>query len=305
MDIRIKRQSLSESELIYLADKCAEGDRIVRLEERFDGSLARFAASPEILGAVVKRLRDAKIIRERIENILCMPIERIIEKYSRGLRAAATGGPRKIYLVRHGAIRSKGKGKHFIGQLDVPLSEEGKRQARALGKALRHVPLSAIYCSDLARSVATAEIIAEPHGIPLAPRRDLREIALGRWEGISFDEIRLRHAEDYEERGRDIVHFRPPGGESFLDCTSRVIPALFHMLRSTRGDILVAGHAGVNRILLCHARSRSLESLFEIRQDYGCLNVIDCRDLTFEARVHNDTRHLRETEPQWERSSIS
>jgi alpha-ribazole phosphatase len=305
MDIRIKRQSPGESELIYLADKYAEGDRIVRLEERFDRSLAKFASNPEILEAVVKRLRDAETIRERVETILNAPIEPIIEKYSRGLQMASAGGPRKIYLVRHGAIRLNEKGKHFIGQLDVPLSEEGMRQARALGETLRHVPISAIYCSDLARSVATAEIIAEPHDLPINARRDLREIALGRWEGLAFDEIRRRHAGDYEERGRGIVHFRPPGGESFLDCTCRVIPALFHMLRSTRGDILVAGHAGVNRILLCHARSRSLDSLLEIRQDYGCLNVIDCRDLTFEARVLNDTSHLQETEPQWERSSIS
>ena len=179
------------------------------------------------------------------------------------------------------------------------------RRARARGAALPPVPLSAIYCSDPPRPVATAKIFAEPHELPINAGRALREIALGRWGGLAFDEVRRRHAGDYEERGRDIVHFRPPGGESFQDCTCRVIPALFHMLRSTRGDILVAGHAGVNRVLLCHAQTRSLEDLFEIRQDYGCLNVIDCRDLTFEARLLNDTRHLLDEEPQWERSSIS
>jgi broad specificity phosphatase PhoE len=136
--------------------------------------------------------------------------------------------------------------------------------------------VSAIYCSDLQRARETAEIIAEAHGLAPNARRDFREISLGSWEGLTFDEVKERFPEEYAARGRDFSHFRPPGGESFLDCAHRVLPALFEAQTSAPGDLLIVGHAGVNRILLSLAHGRSLETLFKIPQDYGCLNLMTC-----------------------------
>jgi len=63
--------------------------------------------------------------------------------------------------------------------------------------------------------------------------------------------------------------------------------ALYDILHSTRGDILIVGHAGVNRILLSQALGRSLDDLFGIDQDYGCLNVISYRSQTFDVKLLN------------------
>jgi putative nucleotidyltransferase with HDIG domain len=294
MDIRLMHLMPSEADLIYLADKCVDGDRVVRLEDRFDKALAKFAGKPEILKAVAGRFKNAKAIRARVENLLRTPFDLILEKHAKNLQMASANGKRRIFLVRHGAIRIDGSGKHYIGQLDLPLSQEGVRQAERLREELRYVPLSAVFCSDLDRSVATARIVAEPHGVYIDARPDLREIALGKWEGLAFDEARRLYGEDVEERGRDIVHFRPPGGESFLDCTFRVIPALYDILRTTRGDILIVGHAGVNRILLCHAMKKPLCDLFDLKQDYGCINVIGYKDFAFEVEAINEMCYLSE-----------
>jgi len=236
-------------------------------------------------------LNDARLIQGSIENKLGRPLEQIIQQFRRNLEAVSHSGQRVIYLVRHGAVRTEGKGKRFIGQLDLPLSQEGIQQIQQLKGELRGTQFSAIFCSDLTRSLETAAILAGMQdNLTPAPRSELREINLGQWEGLTFEEVRTRCAEAFEERGRDLVHYQPPGGESFLDCTKRVIPAFYDLLHATRGNILIAGHAGVNRILLCQVLGMSLENLFEINQDYGCLNVIPYRDGTFRLEMLNGNK---------------
>jgi alpha-ribazole phosphatase len=274
MDIQLSGPSLNEADIVYFADKCVEEDRLVSLEDRFENSMARYADRPGIRKRVLERLENARNIGERIEAMLGRTVEEVIRGHENRLRAGSHGGRRMICLIRHGAVRSPGDPKRFIGQLDLPLNAEGRRQAEELSEALTDTPFSSVFCSDLKRSSDTAQIIAGPHRISCIQKSELREISLGRWEGMSFDEIRGLHPDEFDARGRDFVHYRPPEGESFLDCTFRVIPAFHEILNSAPGNILIVGHAGVNRIILSQALRRSLQDLFEIDQDYGCLNVI-------------------------------
>jgi alpha-ribazole phosphatase len=287
MDMDPGSSSVTESELIYFADKCVEEDRLVSLEERFERSMARHAHRPDILRKVRKRRDDARNIGRRVERVLGLPPEAVICRHERTIGAAAVPGCRIVYLVRHGAIQSAGEPKRFIGQLDLPLHEQGRLQAEGLTERLSGVELSAVFCSDLKRSLETAEIIAAPHGLPCVPRRDLREISLGAWEGLTFDQVRSTFPREFTSRGLDIVHTRPPEGESFLHCACRVLAAFHEIIQSTHGDILIVGHAGVNRILLCQALGLSLEHLFRIDQDYGCLNIMHYRNQLLEVRLLN------------------
>ena len=179
-----------------------------------------------------------------------------------------------IYLLRHGALAT-GSRDRFIGQLDLPLAPDGIAQAEALGAVLRERPIDAIYCSDLARSQQTAKIIAGQTAIPIEVRRELREISLGDWEGLSRREVAARFPEDYAARGDDLENYRVPGGESFADCRQRVLTAWQEIVRGDGQSIVIVGHAGVNRLLLCHLLARPIASLFDIAQDYGGVNVIE------------------------------
>lgn len=288
MDIHLRGKSLNEGALIYLADKCVDGDQLVPLETRFRRSLEKYAGRPEALMAIERRLDNARSIQSSIQEVLGETLDSLIQKYNRNIRAVSNSGPRKIYLVRHGAVQREGNARRFIGQLDIPLSSEGIQQVRRLRERLVDTELSAIFCSDLRRSAATAAILAQisPRLTPIEMPQ-LREINLGEWDGLDFDEVSNRDPEGFEERGRDPVHYQPPGGESFLDCTIRVIPAFYHILQSTRGNLLIVGHAGVNRIILCQVLGRSLANLFDVPQDYACLNVICTKDGGFEVKVLN------------------
>jgi len=287
-DIQPKRSSPDEAEVVHLADKFVKGDILVSLEERFGGPLRKFAKRPDALKAVQRRFRIAKNIKRRLENMLGAPVEAVIRKYEESLHMASNG-QRTIFLVRHGAIRDQGAAKCFIGHTDLPLTAEGVRQAETLARKLEHAKLSAIYCSDLQRSIETARTIGRLHAIEPRLTPGFREVGLGEWEGLPVDEVRRLYPAEYEQRGADIVNFHPPGGESFRDCACRVIPALYEALRSTRGDILIVGHAGVNRIILCQALGKSLDKLFEIGQDYGCLNLIRYANFAFELEILNET----------------
>lgn len=179
-----------------------------------------------------------------------------------------------LYLVRHGAIISVA-GKSFIGQIEAPLSEEGVEQAWALRTWLEPVAFSRVIASDLSRSRRTAMILAGGRAARVEAMPALREINLGDWEGISFDEIRSRFPEDYAARGRDIENWRPPGGESFADCRARVNTALAEILAGSQSNVLLVGHAGVNRLILCSALGIPVSNLHSLGQDYGCMNIVD------------------------------
>jgi alpha-ribazole phosphatase len=182
--------------------------------------------------------------------------------------------PAVIYLVRHGAIISVA-GKAFIGQIEAPLSEEGVEQAWALRQWLEPVCFNRVISSDLSRSQRTAKIILGRRTNSLEAMPALREISLGDWEGFSFQEIKERFPEDYASRGRDMENWRPPRGESFADCRARVTGALAEIAAGSQGNVLLVGHAGVNRLILCSVLGIPVRNLHGIGQDYGCVNIIE------------------------------
>jgi broad specificity phosphatase PhoE len=171
----------------------------------------------------------------------------------------------------------------FLGQADPPLSASGIEQAQRLAERLRHVRFDAAYSSDLKRCLTMAELIAGVRGIDIRPDRRLREIDTGLWEGLTFEEARSRYPLEHAARERDLVGYRFPGGESFSDLRDRVVPAFLEIVDEGRGKgggtILVSGHRGVNRVLLCESLGMPLEQLFSIGQDYGCIDLIKAEPL--------------------------
>jgi alpha-ribazole phosphatase len=187
-------------------------------------------------------------------------------------------GEKKILLLRHGDIGADTGEKRFIGQTDLPLSDVGRHQAHYWRCCLAEAPPVRIISSDLRRSMETARIIAAERGIPVTPRAELREILLGKWDGMSFRRVREHWPDAFQNRGRDLARFRPPGGESFLDLQQRVIPPFEQAAQQTGKRILIVAHAGVNRMILCHLLGLPVKDLFRIAQDYGAMNLIDRQD---------------------------
>jgi alpha-ribazole phosphatase len=180
-----------------------------------------------------------------------------------------------IYLLRHGQITGTKGPIRYIGRTDRPLSPVGRAQAQWWSQKLSDVFFEAIYACDLKRSKETAEILAAGRQIPVRLQPGLREIDLGQWEGRTIASVRSCFPDEFQGRGLDFAHYRPPGGESFTDLRDRVVPTFECIVRETRENVLIVGHAGVNRMILCYVLGLPVGHLFRIAQDYGCLNMIE------------------------------
>jgi probable phosphoglycerate mutase len=181
---------------------------------------------------------------------------------------------RTIYLLRHGQPVLPEGGKRYIGQTDLALSPEGERQAEQWRAFFGTVHLKTIFSSDLQRALQTARIIARGQTAKMVSLSALREVNLGAWEGQRFAAMRHREPESFALRGHAPSAHRPPGGESFRELQARVIPAFKQIAAQATGPILIVGHAGVNRVVLCHLLGMPLDHLFRIAQDYAALSII-------------------------------
>ena len=191
-----------------------------------------------------------------------------------------------VYLVRHGEPEFPGGGKLCIGRTDLPLSGRGRRQASDLGFYFSDKNIKSVYHSCLLRSKETAEILSN-NKYPVIQADGLEEIAMGEWEGLTFGEIREKYPDLYEKRGTDIMSTAPPGGEKFTEALRRFSRAVKRIIDKDKGNIVIAGHAGVNKVFLCETLGLPYSEMPELPQPCGCVNTLAPKNNTL-AQNNND-----------------
>ena len=112
--------------------------------------------------------------------------------------------------MRHGEV--VGAEDRYNGHIDIDITQNGVEQMHRLADTLAGRNISAVYASDLKRSVKGAEIIANRIGIAFSPLRELRERSVGSWEGLTIAEIKERFPAEYSTWCADLLYYRPPGG---------------------------------------------------------------------------------------------
>jgi broad specificity phosphatase PhoE len=191
--------------------------------------------------------------------------------------------------VRHGSVVGA-ETRRFIGHLDVPLSPIGEGEMERLAARLSTVPLAAVYASDLLRSRLSAEIIARPHELTPCIDPALREMAMGRWEGLTADEINAREPEAFREWMARIGEFPFPEGESLPELLARAWPAFERIVDAHAGErVAIVAHGGTNRTILCRALGLSLDRLLVFGQDYAALSLLEWRKGRFVLHFLNQT----------------
>jgi broad specificity phosphatase PhoE len=156
-----------------------------------------------------------------------------------------------LLLVRHGRTAWNADGR-FQGQADPPLDHVGREQAAtvavavavAVGLAPRR-PVLAV-ASDLRRARQTGAVIASRCGIPLVTTSALREVGLGRWEGLSRAEAAEQFPDEYAAFVADpaALGLRRGGGETLAEAGRRVANALLAVAAvcGPGGDAVVVSH---------------------------------------------------------------
>lgn len=150
--------------------------------------------------------------------------------------------PTRIMAIRHGETSWNVDGR-IQGHTDIPLNDQGRRQARQLARALAGETPAALYSSDLKRAMETAREVAHHCHVTTVPEPRLRERCFGHYEGRTFAQVALESPEQaLRWRQRD-PEFTPRGGESLVMLRERVEAVV---------DELAARHAGALMVLVAH-----------------------------------------------------
>jgi broad specificity phosphatase PhoE len=156
-----------------------------------------------------------------------------------------------LYFLRHGETTASQTG-GYCGTLDPDLTPAGYQMAEGFADAYISLPWVAVFSSPLRRAVATARPLCEAAGIRMQLQDGLKEIAFGKWEGKTPEEVNRDFHDDYVRWLTDPGWNAPTGGQKGIDIARRSSLVLEQIEKTyTTGNILVVSHKATIRILLC------------------------------------------------------
>lgn len=193
-----------------------------------------------------------------------------------------------FYFARHGETDWNVE-KRIQGKTDIPLNENGIRQAAQLADDLagQHLAVAAVYTSPQLRAAKTAQVVAGRLGVPCYDMDDLREMDLGEWEGSNWDAIREDYGETYQYWLAHRRYTKMPGGECYDEVLKRTLDALGEIISRESGrtsgtgktneasmavtargvhgaqDVLVVTHSAILRTLRCYIARCPFEEMSE------------------------------------------
>jgi broad specificity phosphatase PhoE len=206
---------------------------------------------------------------------------------------------RTFYFIRHGETEWN-KTFRYQGSSDVPLSEEGLRQAEKVAARMSQVKLDRLISSPLSRAFNTAKAIKgaadRGGGAPeIELWEDLKEICFGRWEGLTVSQIKDGFGSDTFNRWRNAqLGITVPGGERHEDVAERSERAAERLAAIEGSHIAVVGHGALFRTLLVFFLKLPLSNVFwQMRMDNCSVTVADIASSGRRSLVSlNDTVHL-------------
>ena len=180
-----------------------------------------------------------------------------------------TRGSANLYLLRHGETAWNRDGR-VMGDLDIPLTDEGRGQCEATAGLVAGFGLDRIVTSPLRRASETASILASRLGLEVTEDPRLVEVRFGEWQGRTYEEVAADPR--YARYAADPVANATPGGETVATVQSRGLEALAAV---TGGEnVLFVTHGDIIRTLLCHFLAAPLAEYRRIRTDNCGLSAI-------------------------------
>lgn len=203
-----------------------------------------------------------------------------------------------LTLIRHGET-DWNRVKRIQGHTDIPLSQEGERQAVLLGERIAREaaahgrPFDRVISSDLRRAAQTAEPVARACGVPLVLDARLRERHYGDFETLVPDEIKARYPQAYADWQSRDPEYVIPGGESMHGFYDRIVTCVQQLMRDHAGErMAVVAHGGVLDCCYRLATDRPLSAPREYPLLNASVNRIEFDGTRWHVRVWGDVSHL-------------
>ena len=168
----------------------------------------------------------------------------------------------KFIIVRHGQSKSN-EGGYLAGVTDVPLSSLGEKQANAVCQyILNKYKIDVIYSSPLERACNTIKGVADALDLPIIKEDNLIELDFGELEGLTHEDIKVNHDNDYGKWASDPGVYVPKGGESMTHLQARVVESLKEIAKKEgEKTVLIGSHSSVIRALQCYIQGLPLEKM--------------------------------------------
>ena len=186
-------------------------------------------------------------------------------------------GDSRIFLIRHGETNWNKEGR-FQGQIDIPLNNNGKDQARKTFEYLKAINFNKAFSSSMNRPYETAQIILQDNkSLKIKKLKELVEISHGLWEGKLEGDISKEWPsllKKWHEKPEEVIM---PEGESIKDVSKRSIKIFKEICLSQKDNdlTLVVAHDAVNKTLLCDLLGIDYSKIWMIKQGNGGITVID------------------------------
>jgi broad specificity phosphatase PhoE len=183
----------------------------------------------------------------------------------------------KLFLFRHTQTNNTLDGTfRYNGFIDVDVDDNGLKIFYKFIPILKKYKFASIYSSDLIRAKKGAQIFSEELNISYFTDIRLREVSQGRWEGLSYNEIIEKYPEEANKKFNNYVDYKVKGGENLIEAQNRVMDFINELKKKYfEKNILIVAHGGINTLILLNALNMDLNDFFRIKQDFGCLNIIE------------------------------
>ncbi len=181
----------------------------------------------------------------------------------------------KLILVRHGET-DWNRVNRIQGWLDIPLNEEGIKQAEISAEELSRVKMAAVYSSPLKRALQTAKAIAGKQHLGIKKVSALQEINFGKWQGLLVSEAKREDEELYCRWLRKPLEVRPPGGESLEEVSRRVEKACRTIADThPQETVCLVTHKVAAALIKCHYLNLDRNRIWELLPENANWEVID------------------------------
>lgn len=207
----------------------------------------------------------------------------------------------RLFLTRHGETEWN-KEARMQGWGDSPLTPLGMKQGEWLRDRMIETQIDVIYTSPLGRAYRTAETIRGDRDIKIIESDGLKEIRLGRWEGLSQDEIQKKDMMNYFYFWNEPLKYVPTfNGETFGQVMDRSHNSISDILRKEKGkNILIVTHTVTLKAYLCKLQNREIETIWDppfIKQT--SLTEIEFDEESFKIPVMACMNHHRYTRSEF------
>lgn len=205
----------------------------------------------------------------------------------------------KIYLVRH--CETEGNlNRIFQGGIDMPPSEKGLMQLDLLSIRFRNIHIDKLYSSPLGRAKKTAEAINRFHNLTIIEDAGLREISVGKMDGMKWDMVPVLYYEAAEKWNNAPHEFESPEGDTMKQVFERISASLNKIVAECKGGetLVIVSHGCALKNLNCYLKFGAIDRLSDV--DIGMNTAVSLWEYDgekFDNIYMNDASHLPEYSP--------